>query len=152
MATKFSVGIASHETIRFLTLKQLKISKILRYWHQLCDVPIAECFQTGLEKNIFGRLLGPTQLLTPLYSQPILRIYAPMNGMNRRTKMEFVPERGKHQVRDHQRGALGHQVSRKDHEGRLRACSKIKLAWSISLQLTNINTKICEGKLSQIII
>jgi len=44
------------------------------------------------------------------------------------------------------------QVSRKDHVGRPRACSKNKISMIIVLTLTNINTKIIGGKLSKIFI
>jgi len=52
----------------------------------------------------------------------------------------------------HQRGARGHQVARKDQVGRPPACSKINISMINVLTLTNINTKIIEGKLSKIFI
>jgi len=45
---KFKVGIASHETIRFLTLRQLMIAKIQRSWRQMRDVTVICNFQAGL--------------------------------------------------------------------------------------------------------
>ena len=42
---KFKVGIASRETIRFLTLRQSMVSKIQRSWRQMRDVT----FQAGLQ-------------------------------------------------------------------------------------------------------
>jgi len=51
------------------------------------------------ETTICRRLQGPSQLSTPLYSQLILRIYAAMNGLGGGAKTEFVPGRGKPQVR-----------------------------------------------------
>jgi len=50
--TKISEGIASCETIRFLTLRQLMISRIQRSWRQFRDVTITGSFQTSLETNI----------------------------------------------------------------------------------------------------
>jgi len=47
--------------------------------------------------------------------------------------------------------ARGHKVARKDQVGRPRACSKIISMINV-LTLTNINTKIIEGKLSKIFI
>ena len=52
----------------------------------------------------------------------------------------------------HQRGARGHQVARKYQIGRPRACSKNKISLINVFILTNINTKIIEGKLSKIFI
>jgi len=40
--------MASRETIRFLTLQQLKISKIQRCWRQMRDVTVIWNFQVGL--------------------------------------------------------------------------------------------------------
>jgi len=54
--------------------------------------------------------------------------------------------------RGHQRVARGHKVARKDQVGRPRACSKINISMINVLTLTNINTKIIEGKLSKIFI
>jgi len=48
-----------------------------------------------------------------------------------------------------QRGARGHQVARKDHVGRLRACSKNNISMISVFTLTNINTKLNEAKLSK---
>jgi len=45
--------------------------------------------------------------------------------------------------RGHQCGARGHQVARKDHVGRPRACSKN----NISMINVFTNTKLLEGKL-----
>jgi len=45
---KFKVGIASRETIRFLTLRQLMIAKIQRSWRQMRDVTVICNFQAGL--------------------------------------------------------------------------------------------------------
>jgi len=55
------------------------------------------------------------------------------------------------QIRGHQRGARGHQVGLKDHGGRPRACSKNNINMINFFALTNINTKIIEGKLSKIL-
>jgi len=52
------------------------------------------------------------------------------------------------QTRGHQRGARGHQVARKDQVGRPRAFSKNNISMINVFALTNINTKIAEGKLS----
>jgi len=81
IVTKISEGIASQKTIRFITLRQLTVSKIQRSLLQLCDVTITGSFQTSLEINICRRLQGPSQLSTPLYSQYILCIYAAMKGL-----------------------------------------------------------------------
>jgi len=53
------------------------------------------------------------------------------------------------QSRGHQRGARGHQVARKDHVRRPRACSGNNNSMINVFTLTNINTKITEGKLSK---
>jgi len=52
----------------------------------------------------------------------------------------------------HQLGARGHQVARKDHVDRPRACSKNNISMINVFTLTNINTKRIEGKLSKIFI
>jgi len=52
----------------------------------------------------------------------------------------------------HQSGARGHQVARKDHVGRTRACSKNDISMINVFTLTNINTKRIEGKLCKIFI
>jgi len=52
----------------------------------------------------------------------------------------------------HQRGAGGHQVARKEHVGRPRACSKNNISMINVFTLTNINTKIAESKLSKLFI
>ena len=44
---KFKVGIASRETIR-LTLRQLMVSMIQRFWRQMRDVTVICNFQAGL--------------------------------------------------------------------------------------------------------
>jgi len=55
--------------------------------------------------------------------------------------------------RGHQRGARENQVAHKDHVGRPRACSKNNISMiNVVFTLTNINTKIIEGKLSKIFI
>jgi len=51
-----------------------------------------------------------------------------------------------------QRGVRGHQVTRKDQEGRPRACSKINISMINIFTLTNINTNISEGKLRKVFI
>ena len=51
--------------------------------------------------------------------------------------------------RGHQRGARGHQVARKDHVGRPQACSENSISMINVFALTNINTKIIEGKSSK---
>jgi len=53
-------------------------------------------------------------------------------------------------VRDHQRGARGHQVARKDHVGRPWGCFKNNINIINVFTLTNINTNIIKGKLSKI--
>jgi len=45
-------------------------------------------------------------------------------------------------VQGHQRGARGHQVTRKDQVGLPRACSKNNISLINLFTLTNINTKI----------
>ena len=55
-------------------------------------------------------------------------------------------------IRGHQRGAHGHQVVRKNHVGRPRACSKNNISMINVFTLTNISTKIIETKLSKIFI
>jgi len=45
---KFKAGIASRETIRFLTLRQLMISEFQRSWRQKRDVTVIRNFQAGL--------------------------------------------------------------------------------------------------------
>ena len=52
-------------------------------------------------------------------------------------------------IKGHQRGARGHQVIRKDHVSRRRACSKNNISMINVFTLTNINTKMIEGKLSK---
>ena len=52
--------------------------------------------------------------------------------------------------KDHQLGDRGHQVTCKDQVGRPRACSKNYISMISVFALTNINTKIIEGKLSKI--
>jgi len=51
-----------------------------------------------------------------------------------------------------QRGARGHQVASKDHVSRPWACSKNTISMINVSTLTNISTKIIEGKLSKIFI
>jgi len=43
--------------------------------------------------------------------------------------------------RAHQRGARGHQVARKDHVSRPRACSKNNISMINAFTLMNINTE-----------
>ena len=43
--------------------------------------------------------------------------------------------------RAHQRGARGHQVARKDHVNRPRACSKNNISMINAFTLMNINTE-----------
>ena len=50
--------------------------------------------------------------------------------------------------RGRQRGARGHQVVRKDHVSRPRACSKNKIRMINVFTFTNINAKVTEAKLS----
>jgi len=95
IVTKILEGIASRETIRFLTLRYLMISKIQRSWREVCDITTIGRFQTGLETTTCRRLPVPNQLSTPLYSQLILRIYTAMNGLGGVAKTEFAPGRGK---------------------------------------------------------
>jgi len=52
-------------------------------------------------------------------------------------------------TRGHQRGARGHQVTRKDDVGRLRACSKNNISMINVFTLTNINTRVIESKMSK---
>jgi len=87
--TKILEGIASRETIRFLTLRYLMISKIQRSWRQFCDVTIIGRFQTGLKTTLCMRLQGSSQLYMPLYSQLILCIYTAINGLGGGAKMEL---------------------------------------------------------------
>jgi len=54
--------------------------------------------------------------------------------------------------RSHQRGARGHQVAGKDQVGRPRTCSKNNISMIYIFTLTNITTKIVEGKLRKIFI
>jgi len=54
--------------------------------------------------------------------------------------------------RGHQRGARGHQVARKEYISRPRARSKNNISMINVFTLTNINTKITEGKLSKMFI
>ena len=51
--------------------------------------------------------------------------------------------------RGHQCGARWPQVTRKDHGGRQRACSKNSVSMISVVSLTNINNRIIEGKLSK---
>jgi len=65
---KFKVGIASRETIRFLTLRQLMVSKIQRSWRQMRDFTVICNFQAGIETTkcrarfSFRRRLTPNSL------------------------------------------------------------------------------------------
>jgi len=52
----------------------------------------------------------------------------------------------------HQCGARGHQFAHKDQVGRPRACSKNNINMINAFTLTNVNTKIIEGKLNKIFI
>ena len=47
---------------------------------------------------------------------------------------------------------VGHQVAHYDHVSRPRACSKNNISMINVFRLTNINTKIIEGKLSELFI
>jgi len=55
-------------------------------------------------------------------------------------------------MQGHQRDARGHEIARKDHVGRPRACSKNNISMINLFTLTHINTKIIECKSSKIFI
>ena len=54
--------------------------------------------------------------------------------------------------RGHQRGSREHQVARKAHVGCQLTCSKNNIRMVNAFTLTNINTKIIEGRLSKLFI
>jgi len=72
---KFRVEIASRETIRFfLTLRQLIISKIQWYWHQIHDVIVIWNFQTGQETTACGARVSfrrPLLTTNPLFASTL---------------------------------------------------------------------------------